>query len=189
MRLYEEYIKRHNLAVPIISHADYSVLFLRREKANGIDWKIFTAQFRRDMQRHGLYQCILNQPQRNSIGSGYRPLSSWEIEWDCFEDYMLGFDGKDSIVTGTQEVMLAAWEIFVFQAERYLVKYASNDDFFGSLDLTLSVERRYEHINRFIQTNSFKTCEVYVYWTREMSKSVNDYSHALARVLTSLHAV
>jgi hypothetical protein len=185
MRLYEEYINRHKIAVPIIRHADHNVLFFRKEKPNGIEWKIFTAQFRRDVYRHGVYHCALNQPTRNSVGSGFKTITQSEIEWDCFEDYMLNIDNKNSIVFDSKEVLVAAWEIFVFQAERYLIRFSSNDDFFCSLDITLPIAARHEILNSFLTSTSFKTCEVYNYWGREMMKHVNDYSHALAKVLSS----
>jgi hypothetical protein len=193
MRLYEEYVNRHNLSVPVVSHADHSLLFSRKDTGKSINWMIFSSQLKRDIHRHGIYHCTLMYPQRGgrcSGNHGYKSFAVNEIEWDDYEDYVLKHIGAkfvDGIVCDRTTVFLTIFEMFVFQAENYFLRYALNDDFVNSLDLDLSANVRFEYANKFLSSATFKTSEIFEYWEREHSRQMNNYSFPLARVIRDVN--
>ncbi len=127
MHLHEEYIRRHNLNVPVVCYDKRSSVFLR-SKNPVYSWCIFNVAWHDlDQSRHpGIYEFKLSQPIHNSFGDscfrsmlqsdGKTPYTCrvfWDEYYDKVMELVALFKSKQMVVVSAAERTLAAWQMFL----------------------------------------------------------------------------
>ena len=187
MHLGKEYCQRHSINVPLVKHTQKDgTIFLRDDSNLGVEWLILSFSFRGNPYHPGTYKFLNIRP----IHNGYSEKLLFEIidedilEWDEYEDYILDFSKTtktSKVVTDRTEIVLAAWEMFVYCHDRSLSQFA--DILFPSFDTELSATDRYaayQLASNYFFENKF---DFYKSWKRDMISYIKSYSHWLAEIV------
>jgi len=200
MQLTEEYFARHAIKVPLVRHTEFgSVLFLTpdpKDTASTVKWALGTIMFKPDNLHPGKYSIRLSQPVHNSGErgtNGYQNIENDEIEWDVYEEHILEWSKKKiriptaanlRVVIDPKEVELAAWEMFVFNFDTNLVRYASDGTLFKSLDLDLPFAERHRGFLEMIEKLRHEAPNFYELWNRDLKRNtVDKYAYWLANLI------
>jgi hypothetical protein len=201
MRLYEEYLQRHLLSVPLVRHEDQGSIILRTTDAKHWNsrWIFVTIRWQDQGIHPGKYYIEFYSPIHDGYGSGrlFSKSSAKEIEWDEYEDYFLawsngleGFLDRPSrestrVVSGEKEVILTAWEVFLFCYDGWFAAQSSELRSYidRSIDLDLPLERRYIGYQDSLIYLTARHPAILKSWKYDMLGLVQNYSHWLAQLI------
>jgi hypothetical protein len=189
MQIYEEYLQRHDIGMSLVKYVSVGYLFLKKPTDIGFNWEIVRFNWKEKDRSPGRYYFNVYTPVHdgNLIEDN---LVSPEIElnWDAYEDFLYDWtyqQKKSTVISGHKEMVLAAWEIFIFCHDTY---FARNFDYiepllFESLNFNSSVETRFSsyqktmksvsgHYSFFKQWNSLLNIysKNYCHWLVELIK-------------------
>ena len=174
MKLIEEYLKRHDLNVPMIYRQNNLVLFTKQK--NEFPYHIHNLHLHKQQGHPNVYRMTVSRPIHNGFkGDKFvERLSEDEIPWEDYEASVVGMANKKSLaLSNPMDIGLAAWEMFIHVYDSILVSYANNDAFYSTIDPNLSAEKRYEnyktvyaHFDGIKQTDGFR---------RELEKWMSNY--------------
>jgi len=190
MYLAEEYLSRHSIESSFVKHTEYGVVFFRREfknKNKNINWIFLEISYENNNVHPGIYRIKLMEPVHNGGKTG-RLFSQIGypvcLQWDEYEDWMLNKEIPDSSlwrpIIKQEEIILFAWEMFVYTQDSWISKHALDDDLFSSLNDDLDLPTRYKHYQNIIKkifTNQDQDQNQHFYWTGEMMNFVKKYCH------------
>jgi len=191
MNLCQEYLERHSIELPVVQHSGNGYVFLKSKNKKGrINWSVVTISFQDGKYHPGTYLVNWSKPMHNGYGSRNRVFDSYEqrqLEWDEYEGFFLDWTKslKNSrVVEDHKEILVVAWEMFVYANDQNLLSYAHREDFFNSIDDELSLDERYEACESMIEVmmedphvGNTRRC-----WDREIMVYVRGYSHWLAEL-------
>lgn len=138
MRIYEEYLSRHNIDIPFVQYCTNGSLILKTN-ASRSDWKyqIVSIKWQRHDHRPGQYAIELIEP----VHDGYKfdvnftniqfpsELTLIQKKWDEYEDFILEWvmqlKDVDPIVEDDESLM-ALWEMFVYVHDSWFFKQPSD---------------------------------------------------------------
>ena len=187
MHLSKEYCQRHSINVPLVKYTQKDgTIFLRDDSNLGVEWFVLSFSFRDNPHHPGTYKISNRIPIHNGYSKKllFEVIDENVLEWDEYEDYILDFakDIKTSrVVTDQTEIVLAAWEMFVYCHDRSLSKFA--DILFPSFDAELSAADRYaayQLASNYFFENKF---DFYISWKRDMISYIKSYSYWLAEIV------
>lgn len=123
MRLHEEYIRRHNLPIPIIRYDSRSNLFLKTKDAP-FRWSIFGITWRPQSHRPGFYEFTRMEPLHNGNGT-FRCFEKDKcVYWDQYEKeitrVVVEYKEQGFHPTPSKERTLMAWEMFLYMYDGWL---------------------------------------------------------------------
>jgi hypothetical protein len=151
MHLHEEYIRRHNLHVPVILYRQRSTVFLR-SKNTPYFWRILSFHWH-DPDRHpGFWDVTYNEIIRNGPEIN-RFVHSIDKVDSCFSDQyeetVLEFVNRvrssHFVAIPNEERVLAAWQILLTMYDYWLASHKDKEFFdlvANSLDSTKSISDR-----------------------------------------------
>lgn len=210
MNLCEQYYNRHKILIPIIKHIKFGSLFFR---TNVFPFhKVICISWREPLYEPGLYLIESKSIKRfsgvnladqfNCVGhideiiSTTKSDKEFAIGWNNYESFLSNlnqsFDLENfEIVSNKHEVILFAWEIFVFSQEEFLMQNFSHlkKHIFDSVDIGKDIKYRYLAYSNFIKdcikfedknsitldflykTLIFPYIDNYVYWLAKMIKN------------------
>lgn len=185
MRLFEEYLNRHNIVVPIIHHCNSGVVLLQSTDLSiqKNRWLIITIEWFQHEVRPGWYNISISSPIHNGFLSGDLFVNTPPIQkkWDEYEDYI--FELRQSLksvvpIQGSQEITLAAWEIFACVYDGWFVKqpFEIKQSLFESLDKEKSIEHRHEHYCEVLMFLSTHYLVVARTWKYDVLAKFHNYS-------------
>lgn len=190
MRIYEEYIKRYNLSLPIVKHINFGCIFLRNSStvSNGIEWLLYTISFKPPSNHPGEYIIRTLRPIHDGCKSSYnfQTIDEDIVEWDKYESHVMGWirkKNKNHVIHGTKEVVLTAWEIFIHTHDSFFAKNYSPNIIFNTIDDSASIKDRYNSYQECINILQNEYTEVYNYWKFEMVEYIRNYSHWLSQLV------
>lgn len=123
MRLHEEYIRRHQLEIPIIRYDSRSNVFLKT-KNNPCRWGILSIIWRPQSGKPGFYEFVRIEPIHNGIGAFRATDKEVCVYWDEYDAEVERIvsqcrnDGFYAIPS--RERGLMAWEMFLFMFDGWL---------------------------------------------------------------------
>lgn len=192
MRLFEEYFQRHGINVPVAHHCNAGALILRTNDASlwKNRWLLVTINWEDHPHHPGQYVIRMNSPvhdgySKASIFTKWPPVFK---KWHEYEDFFLEWSARlkgATPVTGTKEVTLAAWEMFVFAYDSWFLRQPPEvkRSLFDSLDKDNSLEARYiayQDVAVFLATHQPAVLRT---WKYDVLGSVQYYSDWLARLI------
>jgi hypothetical protein len=191
LSLAEEYLQRHSIKdVPLVKHVAQGTVFMREEVDDEIEWHLLTIQFSPEGSGHhtgpGSYiirRLVPNHDGYVGRGSGlFQTVATDTVEWDQYEDFMWAFvktGDRPKPIIDQREVLMTAWEMFVYACDSGLVAHAANEAFFKTLDPSLTTQQR--HMNFTLFSNHFHRVEptLFELWNREFLTHVKNHNHCL----------
>lgn len=194
MFLQEEYLMRHGIKdVPIINHVTKGSLLLRMETGYllmTIDWK--------EHDRHpGSYYINYHTPVHDGYAKGhyFNRISDVEreVEWDEYYSYISSWvKGQISPVCGDKEVILAAWEIFVFCCDGMLVDFANSTLeklIYNSLNEEATLDQRFQGYQECLTYISSEFPAMLKSFKHDLLPHIQNYCHWLAKLIKSYNEI
>jgi hypothetical protein len=116
MRLYDEYLKRHGLCLPLVRHANKSTL-LFRVLDNSLwqsHWLLFSAEWHHKRGETGHYEVSFSAPNRDQ--STLVHLEKAKIQWDEYDRYFMNWPVLNTGVEylSREDAASELWQIFQF---------------------------------------------------------------------------
>ena len=193
MRLYEEYFQRHNIIAPIIRHERTGSLILRTKGLSvSSKWVLVSFYWSDNGVHPGHYVVEYSYPLhdgylRNRLFQKYNVK---ELEWDEYEDYFLNWcrgllrDNYTEIIHGELEVILAAWQIFVYCYDGWICKQSSELKCYihNSMDFELPVRERYKGYQNCLIYFTARQPSALKAWKYDVLGCIQNYAHWLAEL-------
>ena len=189
MRIFEEYLDRHKIDVPIVRHCNIGTLILRGDNR----WVTLSIKWENHDYHPGQYHINMNSP----IHDGYlneiiftknAPIYK---KWDEYENFFLKW-GQNyprlKPISDPKEVVLAAWEMFVFSCDSWFSKKDSDTKklLFESLDKDNSIELRYKKYQEMLSIIEIDCPPMLRIWKYEVLVRTQNYAFWLATVLNKI---
>ena len=188
MRIFEEYLKRNDIDVPIVHHCNIGTLILRGDNR----WSLMNIKWQHHEYHPGQYEITIDSPIHDGHVSNVfftknRPILK---KWDEYEDFFLNW-GKNhptlKPVFEVKEVMLSAWEIFVFSFDSWFSKKPEFTNLlFESLDKDNPVDLRYKKQQELINLISVEYPNIFKIWRYEVLIRTQNYAFWLATLLNKI---
>ena len=201
MRLYEEYLERHLLNMPIVRHENQGAIILRTTDSKHWNsrWIIVTIRWHDQGIHPGKYYVEFYSPVHDGYSTGrlFNKSGAKELEWDEYEDYFLnwsnnmtGFLDESSrktsfVVKGDKDVILTAWEVFLFCYDGWFTSQCSELRGYidRSVDLDLLSEERYCGYQDSLIYLTARHTAILKSWKYDVLGLVQKYSYWLAQLI------
>lgn len=200
MFLCEEYLSRHKIKVPLIKYVDSGTLFINYGRKIAFDcqecggqhesnWLTFSIDWREGSYHPGSYLVRWEIPSKsNYLGQPMmHTIQKVTLQWDEYEDYLLDWIidvDKKEVVLGNKRVVLTAWEMFLYSNDRSIAERVHYDRIFSSIDLGLSIDRRYDCFRDALTYISKYHRDLFKTWRYGMlDECVSDYAYWLGEVV------
>lgn len=193
MKIYEEYIRRHQLAnTSVFPHVQDGAILLRFKENGKYSWLVTTIRWNHEPQYHpGKYLIDTVRPVYNSSRRGfYQNVHDTEkVFWDQYHDHInhwIKNVDKSSVVSGAKEVALAVFEMFLHCNDLLVARSNVNEDqLYASIDPNKSIDDRYEAYlelrKTILRDNGNSSNGLAPNWKLEFdSKIIRNYMHWLA---------
>lgn len=125
MNLHEEYIKRHNLNVPIIQYDKSSKIYLRHE--NLPKWRTINFEWMFDYGHPCPWRIVIIEPIHDSYGIHDRywktTFGPKEVYWDEYDDFvreLVRNHREWKVVTNKKDLEMFNWETFLYMADKMI---------------------------------------------------------------------
>ena len=189
MKIYEEFLQRNRIVAPMCHHVHSGYYYFRRRDGGKLHWRVLEIKYVRDESHPSTYKFQWCIPVHSSNRD-----QQWQIEdaatdvgWDQYEErlvaFVKGLSGGYKPIMNTDEALLTTWEIFAYNYDDSLARYATNDCIFRSLDVDLPLADRLAAVQEsahFLQSGSSGLTNS---WLRTFAGS---YLHNYAFWLTPL---
>lgn len=136
MRLFEEYLARHNLDVPLVHHCANGTLLLESttRPKNGMwssRWILVSIKWIDEDHHPGYYRIEMNIPVYNGYSKGTLFTKQLKVEkkWQEYESFFLNWAGSLTgmrSISDKMENILTAWEMFVFICDEWFSSQYGN---------------------------------------------------------------
>lgn len=190
MYICEEYMKRHNVKIPVVKHAPFTSLVYKK---NNCSWKILRIHWEDDTVRNatGRYKINICQVVRN----GYFLNQFIEIEnafssdlslaWDQYENFILTWASSLDlhIPKSRKELFLAGWEMFICCLDEWISHQGLQDKIFSTIDLESSLDNRYLALQEELFWLSKTNPDIYKFWKSSMSDYIVPHSEWLSDII------
>jgi len=194
MFLQEEYFSRHGITgVPIVNHVGNGSLLLRSNDSP-FNWMVLAIRWEDPHNHPGKYHINFFQPIHNSYRNGRFFIKTLEkdiqIEWDRFQDYILGWSkgSKSTPIVGEVEVVLATWEVFTYCIDDWLAEEADTTLrklHYASVDLDLTLQERYCGYQDALQYLGEHYPPMFRAFKDDMKSYLRNYCHWLGELVHS----
>ena len=203
MRLYEEYFKRHGITdVPVVQHCSAGSLIIRSTDESrrffSSRWVLFSIRWKDHDHHPGQYHISIDRPVHDGyqqdqlftavdLGFCHSPIT---LKWDLYESFVLDLASHlppVAPVVGDQEVIMAAWEMFVFSYDSWFLKqpHSVKKLLFESLDKENPIQLRYQNYQDVIVFISTHHPAILRSWKYEVLARVQNYANWLAAILNT----
>ncbi len=200
MKLYEEFLNRINVKVPVVEHhSDWAFLFRTYGTGWLVPFVVLTVEWKSVENRVGYYMLTYHKAVHDGYGIGksidnYKEL---RISWDEYDDYFLNWEVRNYIkpglsesltpICGANEILFSAWEMFVYIHDGWIARQPPEFRVYveGVIDDARSDNERmksYQNALLFLTTREPKVLRT---WKNEIMGRLSNYAHWLGRLLLS----
>lgn len=195
MNLVSEYLNRHSLKVPVVLSTATGSLFLRSKNSDKrCRWSLVSIDYVAAKYHPGTYRVITMKPIHNGLiakGRLFDPVASNDLFWDEYESFLLDWAKDQTLqaVDNEKEVLIVAWEMFVYGGDKRLARFANREDFFNSVNIDLPLKDRHaaciQMINILCSDPNYHS--LFRSWQGEMKRYINKdkYSYWLAELVNA----
>lgn len=196
MRLYEEYLLRHDIInVPLVHHCHNGTLILRSTNSSvwANRWVLLKIKWVDHEYRPGHYCIDMNIPIHDGYSKGiiFEKICSVEKKWHEYENFLIDWSSGlisfvESIVdskveglepiTEVKEIIMVAWEMFVFVCDERFTKQPNDiqQKLFATLDKDNSIETRYYYYRDIVTFLSTQQPSILRIWKYEFLEIIGD---------------
>jgi hypothetical protein len=182
MNIFEEYLQRNDIKIPIVRHTNFGILILRADKDIwNHNWFVFSIEWQSNSYHPGNYNIQMRSTGFHSKNQNLSCLlkchSSFEKTWSDYEQFIHSWikkaNGLEPIIE-EKEAILSAWEIFIFINEHWFFRQSIDlkRKLFQSIDLEISVDHRYENHIIFCETEEFKRSDISSTWNNNFLREI-----------------
>jgi hypothetical protein len=199
MKLYEKFLSRLGLDLPVIEHSsNWSFLF----RTYGDGWLTPFITMKVDWvcpeNRVGYYQLLFHQPIHDgySIRRFFEEYKQLRLTWDEYDTFFENWEVRRYIKPGMQEslepvygddLVLRAWEVFVYTHDSWIAKQPSEFRMYveNVIDDTKSKDQRLAaYQNALIFMSNCEPSALRVWKNEIFERWNNNYAHWLGKFLT-----
>ena len=193
MQIVEEYFKRHSLTgVPLLKHSKLGYVFLREPKDFGFEWTVVSIFWRPHDYHPGNYLIRFSRPVHDSYSIEFpvpmellRP--DIKVNWDSYEEFLYDWCrtcDKKHVIHRRKEVILVAWEMFVYSYDSYLdCNYRNLSGLlFDSLNFSSSVDSRFASYQNFMAYVDYKN-NPFKHWKQLVNAYAKHYCYWLSELV------
>ncbi len=193
MKIFEEYVKRHNLNVPLVHYSNRGSLLFKvcsnDAYWNNKRWTILSFYWHEN-SNPGEYLFTWETPIHNAFHKG-KLFDKFYIEkktWNEYENYIIdeipNFDTLTP-VRGAKEIALTAWEMFVHQYDEFFLRSKSSmkNFLFETIDTQKDIHMRYDAFQEFCFLLEKQYPALLKTWKFEVLMRLSKYSDWLAVVI------
>jgi len=203
MRLFEEYLHRHNLHdVHVVHHCSAASLVLNTRESDlwsallnkdfsGLmpPYAVLNVRWEHNDHHPGHYEINISYP----IHDGYKAnlfctSSIASIKWHEYESYILALCDRLNgfeVVRDHRLISLAAWEMFVYSYDNWFLNQGGDIKYllFESLDKENSFEKRLGCCHELIKKLSMTHNSVVRAWKFDVCGKINNHADWLANLI------
>lgn len=194
MFLQEEYLMRHGITdVPVVNYVTNGSILLKID--NG--YLLMTIAWKEHDRHPGSYYLSYHTPVHDGYVKSrfFNKISDFEreVEWDEYYSYISSW-AKNNIVPvcGDKEVILAAWEIFVFCCDGMLVDFTDSTLeklIYLSLNDEITIDDRFQGYQECLVYISSEFPALLKSFKYDMLPHVQNYCHWLAKLIKTHNEV
>lgn len=184
MQLVEEYLKRHEIKIPHIRHFNCGYVFFRTMESSRVKWKILKIVYVPDSSHPGTYSIISMNPYYNGYVKGSNVFSEdfnySTIQIDELEKFLFKLTKnykKSEIISDQKNVILTAWEMFVYYGDNFFSKEVPVNLLYESLNPKLSLVEKHMAYTNVVQYLTDKKSEIVRIWRDELLNLTKYYLH------------
>lgn len=191
MRLSEEYFLRNNISdVPIVKHCAVSSLILKdKDPFYNSNWVFLNIKYEHHPHRPGTYQLQFKYPIHDGFikETIFKKFPLIYYKWHEYEDSILDLSNhiNGTPILGEKEVILSAWEMFVFTYDSWFAIQSNEIKkiLFEILDKDNLIDVRYENFQQIILFLSNNYISVFRIWKYEIYNYIQNYADWLAVII------
>jgi len=189
MKLYEEYLARHGLKIPIINHCTNGSVFLQTYGAMVYHYSFLKIFWVENPRGPGNYVITHLSPIRDGFyeqGHIFGRISSVSVYWDQYEDYLLDWIAtSDQRPVPSERCLFAAWEMFVYIFDSWFKNQPQSIKavLFDTLDEDNSHSFRMQNYKEIYNYMSVNTPAILKIWREEILIWVGCYSGWLSKLI------
>lgn len=188
MRLYEEYLNRHKISIPIIHHANNSSLLLKVESSR---WIFLTIKWIEGSRHPGIYDIGIKLPIHNGFEKHiFNAWYSVSKKWDEYEEFLDTWSNslkKVEIIENSNYLVLDFFEMFVYIFDSWFQKrsFTLKKNLFDILDKENSLEKRFFAFQDMIIYLSTNHIDVFKVWKHEIFDYLPYYADWLGTLVNN----
>jgi len=185
MHLYEEYLARHCITLPVVKHTGQGYVFFRENESDS--WRIASIVLQEQKQGPSNYCIRVFKPVRggDKYFSLFAVYEENDVEWDDYEDFVLEWSNvlSNFKIATSSEAFCAAWEMFVYANDEWFSKNIPLDILYGTLDEDLLTTERMHNIYECVQSMSYKSPSRHRVWQDDVMNLVENYAYWLCDII------
>jgi len=186
MHLFEEYLNRQNISIPIVQHCATGIVILK----NPDNSKLFLFIKRIESEsKPSFYNIILKSP----VHDGYRYNAFFKqkkvsvVTWQMYEQFFLDRNNFENTtaVCGNKNISLACLEVLAFIYDGWFCEKSSylKNILYNCLDLDLTLEERFENYNNLINKLHKFEPNIYYNYKKNLLLPTENYAEWLAKII------
>jgi hypothetical protein len=208
MKLYEEYLKRHSIKIPLVEYCNSGSLILKTKDLStwSSQWLLMFICWENHHAHPGSFRISIHSANHDSKLSAYKKELEILLKWDEYEDFILNLEVPVAVkwtfnektlelveqlkfvspVVGEDEATMAIWEMFVFAHDTWFCKQPDRikNLLYNTLNADLTLKERYENCCGLSSLLSITNPHIYRIWKYDFLGKISDYSHWLAKIWT-----
>lgn len=200
MKLYEEFLNRINVSVPVIEHnSEWAFVF--RTYGNG--WRtpfvLMTVQWTQVDNRLGSYLITYHKAVHDGFLQRryFEKYNDKRVAWDEYDDYFKFWEVRKYIKPGLKEslspiygdnpMLFSAWEMFVYTHDEWVSKQPPEFRVYveGVIDDCRTDNERIKSYQNALLYLTTREPNVLRVWKSEIMGRLRNYGHWLGRLLVS----
>jgi hypothetical protein len=200
VKLYEEFLQRIKVSVPVIEHhTEWAFLFRTYGDGWFTPFVLMTVQWVTVENRVGHYLLTYNK----AIHDGYVKKLYFEkykdvrLAWDEYEDYFKNWEVRNYIkpglseslmpIFGDNEMLFSAWEMFVYTHDGWVARQPPEFRVYveGAIDDARSDNERIKSYQNALLFLTTREPNVLRAWKSEIMGRMRNYGHWLGKLLIS----
>jgi hypothetical protein len=197
MRPFEEYFNRHDIKdVPVVHHCNGASSLILKTTDSSLwtsRWLLVTLKWEPHDHRPGRYAITARQPVHDGYLTEqfFLDFPQTYKKWDEYEDFLLewcnSLKGVVPVVGDHYEVVLTAWEMFVYVYDSWFLKQPNDikNSLFHGLDKEKPIKYRYQHYQDVIVFLSTHQPAILRAWKYDFLVLVSNYADWLAIILNN----
>ena len=200
MKLYEEFLSRINVSVPVVEHhSEWAFLF----RTYGDGWQtpfvLMTATWTQSENRVGYYLIAYHRAVHDGFSTKryFEKYNDTRVAWDEYDDYFKNWEVRRYIKPGLKEslspifgdnqMLFSAWEMFIYTHDGWVARQPPEFRVYveGVIDDARSDNDRIKSYQNALLFLTTREATILRAWKNEIMGRMRNYGHWLGRLLSS----
>lgn len=189
MYLFEEYLQRHQMTIPVVHHCSAGIVILQNQKKLKT---VFFIDRIEDDAKPCYYQITVKSPIHNGFKQNlfFKQEQVFNLKWHEYEDFFWSWAKQNEnyeVVSGKNNIFLASLEILAFVYDSWFSEqsYSIKEMLFNAIDNESDLEKRCENYwSLFKYLYNFEP-KIYERFQINLLSKTKNYSEWLVKFLNS----